>query len=139
MSNAVTTNNPEFNFYSSESQLTSQANPSTTTLHMIPAGGVSLPSARYIDITLPTSGGTYTAPADGWIMVSKTSSASGQYNSMYVQANSQTITALVCTTNVSGLQANVTLPVAKGQVVTFVYTVAGTTNLCRFVYANGSN
>ena len=74
-----TTSAPILNFYTDESQLTTQANPSVTELHMIPAGGVSLPSDRYIDFTLPANEGTYTAPADGWVVFEKIASSNGQY------------------------------------------------------------
>lgn len=144
MSNTYTdevSTNPILNFYKSESQLTSQANPSVTELHMIPAGGVSLPSGRYINFTAPASEGTYTAPADGWIVFEKTASTSGQY--VRVRAYSDYSNGIVVSANQtrsssSAQMLSVSVPLCAGYVAKFQYTADDTTNTCRFVYANGA-
>ena len=135
-----TTSSPILNFYSSASQLTSQPNPSGTQLHMIPAGGVSLPSDRYINFTLPASQGTYTALADGWILVGKFSSSTNQILQIKVYNSTSTVykydVKTFCPT--TSQYVAITAPVSKGDVALFNYTVAGTTDVCRFIYANGS-
>ena len=145
MSNTYTdeiSTNPILNFYSSESQLTSQANPSATELHMIPAGGVSLPSnTRYIDFTLPASLGSYTAPADGWISLMKVSGDTGKNVAMISRVSGSTSLANISTTVFSTGTANdlsIFIPVTAGALVNFYYSASGTTKYCRFIYANGA-
>lgn len=133
-----TTSNPILNFYSSASQLTSQPNPSGTQLHMIPAGGVSLPSNRYIDFTLPANESTYTAPADGWVVFEKTASTSGQYIRLSTFAGSVKTCANQTRSSSSSQTLSASVAASSGNKVSFSYSADGTTNTCRFVYANGS-
>ena len=133
-----TTSSPILNFYSSASQLTSQPNPSGTQLHMIPAGGVSLPSGRYIDFTAPAHYGSYSAPADGWIVFEKTSSNSDQYMRLTNSSNSAKNAVSYARATASSQMLGVTIPVCSGDSVLFQYTTGGSTDTCRFVYANGT-
>lgn len=134
-----TTSSPILNFYSSASQLTSQPNPSVTELHMIPAGGVSLPSDRYIDFTLPASGSNYRAPADGWVIVAKISSATNQFlHFQSYDSNGELVGANTCYIPSSGLYVACSVPVSSGCNVGIWYTLGGNTEVCRFVYANGA-
>lgn len=55
-----TTNAPVLNFYSSEAQLTGQANPLSTELHMIPMGD------RIVEISGDNTNG-YRIWSSGWI------------------------------------------------------------------------
>lgn len=133
-----TTNAPIFNFYTDESQLTTQANPSVTELHMIPAGGVSLPSDRYIDFTLPANDGTYTAPADGWVVFEKFASSSGQYVRLSTLAGSVKTCANQTRSSSSSQMLSVSVAVSSGNDALFSYSADGSTETCRFVYANGA-
>ncbi|MCM1224015.1 MAG: hypothetical protein NC548_57140, partial [Lachnospiraceae bacterium] len=95
------------------------------------ASGAGAPSSRFIDIALPPNGGTYTAPADGWVVVSKGATAIGQYltlsifGTQFVGHNSPgAVMALVMSQYVK-----------KGTVITFLYSAAGKTNTCRFHFS----
>lgn len=90
-----------------------------------------MPSDRYIDLTLGASGTTYTAPANGWFVVSKKGTADNQYLTMY---GNKVYSKLFSATTGS---VEINLPVAKGTIVTVSYNVAGATNFFRFVYAEG--
>lgn len=134
-----TTASPVLNFYTDASQLTTQANPSVTELHMIPAGGVSLPSDRYIDFTAPATGDTYTAPADGWVVFGKMSSASNQYIQLEeLDSNDVKVGDVKCFVPSTSIYICCTTPIIAGCKVRFYYNAGGNTAVCRFVYANGS-
>ena len=95
----------------------------------------AMPSGQYEDLTLPASGGTVTAPADGWIVFQKQVNASGQHISLLNQTSSVSIDNIaVGSTN----KPQVYLPVMKNDIITIAYTAAGTLEKFRFVYANGS-
>lgn len=94
----------------------------------------AMPSGRGIDLTLGSSGSSYTAPADGYIYLNKTASAVNQIitiinddNGMRVSDTSVTASAWIATC----------LPVSKGQSIRITYTAGGTTNAFKFVYAQG--
>ncbi len=95
-------------------------------------GSESLLSDRYEDLTLEASGTTYTAPANGWFVVSKKGTADNQYLTMY---GNNVYSKLFSATTGS---VEINLPVAKGTIVTVSYNVAGDTNFFRFVYAKGN-
>lgn len=113
---------------------------SSTTLHAVDyndreyIANCAMPSNRYIDLTLGASGTTYTAPADGWFYINKASSAAGQ-NVVMAQS---TVYQVSQTQSVSGADTHLMCPVAKGDVITITYTLGGTTNAFRFIYANGA-
>ena len=95
--------------------------------------GQALPSKTYIDLTLGASGTTYTAPANGYFYIRKTAGVNGSQigifgDNLSIEQNTQ------FSTN----DANIYLPVLKGDVVTISYSVTGTTKIFRFVYAQGS-
>ena len=131
-----TTSAPILNFYSSESQLTSQSNPSPSELHMIPAGGVSFPSDRYIDFTLPASGSGYTVPADGWVYLAMRASASNQYIQILMVNNNKYAVSNIGPS--SNFLTYTLMPVKASQRAVFFYTLAGEIVHCRFIYANGT-
>lgn len=94
----------------------------------------SLPTSSYIDLTLGTTGSTYTAPADGWFLFNrKITSSQWQYVAM---ANDTTHIGTRCMSNVSN--AGVFIPVRKGDIVEANYNANGTINYFRFIYAAGS-
>lgn len=95
----------------------------------------AMPSLRYIDLTLATSGSTYTAPADGYFSIQKQATGSGQFlsicktpgNSYGMKSTADNTYTLRCF-----------LPVAKGMTVEITYNAGGATQEFRFIYANGS-
>lgn len=99
------------------------------------------PSSRYIDLTLNTSGLTYTAPADGYFVLSKNHGANTNYEQITLvntSLGSGWIGFLARTfTNINGVSHSVWLPCSKGNVISAQYTFSGATNSFRFYYANG--
>lgn len=95
--------------------------------------GWSMPSDRYIDLTLGASGASYIAPANGWFWLSKKSSAANQYMNIgnnisgYVQNYSSGASDVM----------NLMRPARKGETVFIYYNVAGSTNYFKFIYAEG--
>ena len=109
-----------------------------TKTDMQQAAKASMPSDRYIDLSLGASGSTYTAPANGWFYVVKTSSASNQYLNIY-----NTTSSWICmgnNTSASGQQLRVYVPVKKGDAAYVSYNMGGKNDkydLFRFIYAEG--
>ena len=95
--------------------------------------GWSMPSSRYIDLTLGASGSTYTAPANGYVYLSKVCTANGQW--AYIQSR----------ITVGGFQGLNTFgyklfaPVAKGARFIIDYNLGGKVEDFRFIYAEGEN
>lgn len=100
----------------------------------------TLPSATARnELTLGSSGTEYTAPANGWVMFSKTSTNAGQYIRLYSLTNGNYIalnTYLYSTTSSQTLA--ICMPVYKGQKFVATYTAGGTTAYFRFSYTQGS-
>lgn len=94
----------------------------------------AMPSDRYTNLTLPATGGTITAPADGYLTVNKSATAAGQYINFINGSNGMNCN----TTAPSALPLRLCMPVSKGDVITINYDAAGTTTMFRFIYANGS-
>ena len=92
-----------------------------------------MPSARYIDLTLGSSGTEYTAPADGWIIIDKLGN-----NSQYctIQSSSQIKTWAYTIYNNATCQ--LFIPVRKNEKFYVHYSLTGVTNEFRFIYAVGS-
>lgn len=93
---------------------------------------LSMPSSKYIDLTLGASGTTYTAPANGWIAISKVSTAAHQYLCIY---RSHFRTQVHSTTKDQYLEAYA--PIRKGEQFKINYVAGGTTNMFKFIYAEG--
>lgn len=98
----------------------------------IPIARYSLPSTTYKDLTLPASGGTVTASDDGWIQLSKSATAAGQY--IYLQTPAVRLRTYAATTGTLDL----CIPVVKGDSVQVNYNAGGATGRFRFYYTNGS-
>lgn len=96
----------------------------------------SAPSDRYIDLTLGNDGDTYKVPADGFVFLSKKSTAAGQLVFLINDTASKIRVYSVSTG--SGQDIGSYIPVKKGDVVRVYYNVAGATSYFRFVYADGS-
>ena len=97
--------------------------------------GWSMPSSRYIDLTLGASGSTYTAPANGYFLVYKQSTAINQYITM-----SNLGSGGLGFTHFSASSGNMLksfLPVKNGQKIEITYTLDGAARKFRFIYAEG--
>lgn len=100
-------------------------------------GHQAMPSDRYIDLTLGASGTIYTAPADGWIILRRTSTASGQYLQLINDASAKLQYFVQSGVN-SGI-IGASIPVKKGDNFAVAYTLGSSTNqIFRFIYAEGS-
>ena len=93
--------------------------------------GWSMPSSRYIDLTLGASGSTYTAPANGWFSIAKRSGATNQY--LGLTSNGLEVTVYYD----SGMVARNFIPCKKGGTITVNYNMTGYTQFFRFIYAEG--
>ena len=97
------------------------------------ASGLAMPSNRYINLTLGSSGATYTAPANGYFQISKVIGTAGAYVNMGVSNG----VGINLQPTGSSTYCKGFIPVKKGDVVSVGYTATGTTNLFRFYYAEG--
>ena len=100
---------------------------------------IGMPSDTYEDFTLPTSGTSKTAPANGYYIFRKTANAAGQYIGLANRGQNGTDTIADYTLQAYGvyMQLAVTCPAKKGDKVEFGYNTGGVSNLLRFVYAKG--
>lgn len=94
----------------------------------IGAGG-AMPSLRFDELTVLTSGGEYTAPSNGYFYF-------GGSESAYFQIGLKNSNLGMQSTGVSGYGAKVFCPIRKGEVITFRYNTAPTQ--ARFIYAQDS-
>jgi hypothetical protein len=93
----------------------------------------SLPSDKYINLTLGASGITYTAPADGWFYLSMVATDINQYMDMSSQSiGSQS------RSSAAGNYVKTIIPVKKMDTVDINYNILGSVHLFRFIYALGS-
>lgn len=98
--------------------------------------GWSMPSNRYVNLTLGASGTTYTAPANGWFGLNKNSGGSGKFIGIWTGGNySNAIGMTSFATASQGL--SICCPCRKGNSVQIDYSATGTTGLFRFYYAEG--
>lgn len=95
------------------------------------------PSSQYDDLTLGADGATYTAPADGWMFIAKSSTAANQ--GVSISNNSTARLSVACISSAGGQNLSVCLPAKKGDIVAVGYNAAGTTNYFRFIYAQKTN
>lgn len=93
----------------------------------------AMPSSTYDDLALGASGTSYTAPADGYVFVNKTSNAAGQY----VETLTDRLLDIKWSP-ASGQQLINWLPVKKGETFKVYYAAGGVTTSFIFVYAVGS-
>ena len=103
-------------------------------------GGWALPSDTYENLTLGASDSTYTAPANGWLYLSKSSNANNQsieFRNYGASGGSTGVIGVNQTRSNSG-KMQICLPVKKDDEVTITYSAGGTTHGFRFIYAVGS-
>ena len=97
--------------------------------------GWSMPSFRYIDLTLGASGTSYTAPANGWVYIAKVGGSSNAYVNL---TNMENGLGLIVHVPASSNVCKCFIPVKKGDVFKVEYTASGT-HTFRFIYAEGEN
>ena len=101
---------------------------------------LSMPSNRYIDLTLGESGSTYTAPANGWLVLAKFATQANEYVQLNAtpstlgDSNNFITTAAAPTAN---YVCDVFMPMIKGQSTTVNYYTTGDVLAFRFIYAEG--
>lgn len=96
----------------------------------------AMPSGTYTDLTLSTSGATYTAPSDGWFTI-RADGASSNTGARFVNTAGGLCSGW--TTGNGGTAAvHANIPAAKGQSVLLEYNDLNTVYWFRFVYALGS-
>ena len=105
-----------------------------TKTDMLQASGASMPSNKYINLTLGASGSTYTAPANGYFTICKTANSSSNWAVLCDDNNGQ---GFQCSANLNNTVLRVTIPIRKGGTCTAYYDAGGVTNFFRFIYAEG--
>ena len=100
--------------------------------------GWSMPSSRYINLTLGASGSTYTAPANGYFYVKKNFTTSGQYIWFELYNSTDVIMDVTFWGSNSGF-IGAFIPVSKGNKVVVNYNATGDTKKFRFIYAEGDH
>lgn len=95
----------------------------------------SMPSDKYDNLTLGASGTEYTAPADGYVRIYKSTSAVNQYVTVQDITNNLAMTVF---SPVSGQSIQVFIPIKKGNKFVIGYTAVGSSTDFRFIYAVGS-
>lgn len=105
-----------------------------TKTDMLQASGASMPSSKYIDLTLGASGSTYTAPANGYVYVGKVAGGVA-YISLTNLSNELSFSSrsTVSTDTITSF-----IPVSKGSRFRCSYSAEGATKYFRFIYAEGS-
>ena len=96
--------------------------------------GWSMPSNRYIDLTLGASGSTYTAPANGYFQIWKIAGIDKAFFNFVNKTNNMAVNSNTTDTVYS---SRMILPVRKGDVIECTYNSTGSTNIFRFIYAEG--
>ena len=108
---------------------------------LLVSGGISaclsqlgLPSTTWTEVALPSSTGTVTAPGNGYYVLCKRGTATGQYAVM----ENQTSRFRTCdTSSGNGTETWVYAPAKKGEKVYIEYSLAGETVSFRFHYTSG--
>ena len=94
----------------------------------------SKPSSRYIDLTLGASGSTYTASANGWVVIAKKATAANQYLTIF---NDLTLLGYRIYANAADQYLRCSLPIKKNDIFEIGYTADGETSEFRFIYDEG--
>lgn len=103
--------------------------------------GLAMPSQTFTDLTLGASGTSYTAPADGYVHLSKDAGSNWYYVSISVGYTSGGVDTTLYTafdSTYSTSPCNVLVPIKKGNWFYVTYNATGTTNRFRFIYAQGA-
>lgn len=92
----------------------------------------AMPSDKYINLTLGANGATYTAPADGYVVLIKR----GNYQQYMTIDSGYDKVYSTCSYNGQGICLRIS--VKKGRNYKIWYDLSGVTDVFRFIYANGS-
>jgi hypothetical protein len=95
---------------------------------------MAMPSLKYTNLTVGTSGTTYTMPADGYLYVYALGGGVSFYGLYNITRNYGTGNVA----NGSGYNTQFMLPVNKNDVVRLEYQIASSNFTLKFLYANGS-
>lgn len=95
--------------------------------------GLGMPSSRYIDLTLGASGSTYTAPANGWFVISKVATG---VQDVVIDLNGVRWTTSNAPT--TGWTCSAFVPCKKNDTINVFYSAGGALNYFRFIYAEGA-
>ena len=113
-----------------------------TKTNKVQAAEASMPSGRYIDLTLGASGSNYTAPANGWFYFNKVK-GTGTFTAILLGENATFENTTRCEVKENNQNNNCELPctfqIEKGEKVTVLYSANGVTRAFRFIYAEGEN
>lgn len=96
--------------------------------------GMSMPSNKYINLTLGASGTTYTAPANGWFTINKHCTP-GKFVA-FSNTSSGDVTWIAQVSVETDCRAS--CPARSGDRVTLWYSADGQLYYLRFIYAQGS-
>lgn len=98
---------------------------------------MAMPSNRYINLTLGSSGSTYTAPADGYFMLKgqTTTATNLAYGLFNISAAS---VGMLLRVNANGVDFRAFTIASKGQTVRVIYEAALNNVEFKFIYANGA-
>lgn len=118
----------------SKEQYNGVAEPTNEELWAVSGLGVGFPSNRYDDLTLGASGTKYTAPANGYYFIDKTSTAASQYIQFY---STNSVRSRMERSVAASNDMELTYQVKKGEIVQIEYSLGGATNRFRFIYAEG--
>lgn len=99
------------------------------------ASGLAMPSSRYIDLTLGASGTQYTAPANGYVSISKQAGFNGAAL-LRLGNNTAGIESQASPTG-DWVSTGLFVPVKEGDEFQVDYNLTGQTWFFRFVYAEG--
>ena len=98
--------------------------------------GWGMPSSKSINLTLGATGTTYTAPANGWFLCRRTSTAAGQY--LQIANNTREGIQLFLQSGAASIVVGGYIPVQKGDTILIAYTLGSTSNqMFKFIYAQG--
>ena len=99
---------------------------------------MSMPSNKYVDLTLGASGTRYTAPANGWIQFTHRTNAAGSFIGLH---NNTSGIAHFQSAHSTGQLLRANLPVKKGDSFLIEYSSSAENaaqNTFRFIYAEGA-
>ena len=101
----------------------------------IKMAGAGMPSDTYVNLTLGSSGSTYTAPANGWFNLSKNS---GKTNAFVTLKNTMSNAVVTSNSSNSAHYCVCLIPALKNDIIEITYDATGVVGEFRFIYAKGS-
>ncbi|MBR5130211.1 MAG: hypothetical protein IKV03_03205 [Alphaproteobacteria bacterium] len=98
----------------------------------------AMPSKEYIDLTLGASNSTYTAPANGYMILTKMTTGAQGIQFFVNGTDKYTCDYMACmNVYTNGTSASTWIPVKKNDIITYNYTAGGALTHFRFIYAQG--